>query len=67
MDHMRTALARMIARYLPRPRPLVCRASVWVAAQTEELQEKRRCQNAVLELDPESEPAPLTLLLFDQR
>jgi hypothetical protein len=43
------------------------RAWFWLAAQTGDVEEKRRCLNAVLELDPENEPASLALLLFDQR
>jgi hypothetical protein len=45
----------------------VIRAWFWLAAQRENLVEKRRCLNAILELDPENEPASLVLLLFDQR
>lgn len=50
-----------------RPRLLVIRAWFWLAAQTNDLEEKRRCLEAVLQLDPDNEPAPLELLLFDQR
>ena len=49
------------------PRPLVVRAWLWLAALTDDLQQKRRCLNAVLYLDPHNEPASLALLLLDQK
>ena len=42
-------------------RPLVIRAWLWLAAQANALGEKRRCLEAVLELDPENEMARLAL------
>lgn len=38
-----------------------------LVAQTDDLEEKRRCLHAILELDPDNEPAFLALLPFDQR
>jgi len=35
--------------------------------EAEDLQTKPSCLNAVLDQDPENEPATLALLLFDQR
>jgi len=59
--------ARFVVHQLHRPRPLVIRAWLWLAAKADELEEKRRCLNAVLQLDPENEPATLALLVLDQR
>lgn len=66
-DRFRTALVRFAIEHLARPRRLLIRACFWLAAQTDDLEEKRRRQNTVLELDPENEPASLALLLFDRR
>ena len=49
------------------PRPLVVQAWLWLAAETDDLQEKRTCLKAVLQLDPENEPASLALLLLHQK
>jgi len=49
-----------------RPRSLVIRAWLWQAAEADDLEEKRRCLNEVLQLDPENEPASLALLVLDQ-
>lgn len=35
--------------------------------KSDNVEEKRRCLNTVLELDPQNEPGTLALLLFDQR
>jgi len=67
IDRLRTLPAKLIVEHLRRLRPLVIRAWFWLAAQADDLEEKRRCLNAVLELDPENEPATLALLVFDQR
>jgi len=67
LDRLRSLLARFIVKYLRGPRPLVVRAWPWLAAGAETLEEKRRCLNAVLHLDPENEPATLALLVLDQR
>jgi hypothetical protein len=66
-DRFRTALVRFAIEHLARPRRLLIRACFWLAAQTDDLEEKRRCLSAILELDPGNEPASLALLLFDQR
>ena len=65
VDGLRTILARFVAHHLHRP--LVTQALLWLAAEADELEEKGRCLNAVLQLDPENEPASLALLLLDQR
>jgi hypothetical protein len=67
LDRLRTALAKFIVRYLTRPRLLVTRAWFWLAAEAKGIEDKRRCLNAILQLDPDNEPASLALLLLDQR
>ena len=64
---MRTPGAKSTVCHLRRPRPLVIHARLWLAAQTDNLERKRRFLNAVLQLDPENEPASLALLMLDQR
>ena len=64
---LRTALARLIVRHLTRPRPLVVRAWLRLAADTQEVEHKRRCLKAVLEIHPDDEPASLAFLVLDQR
>ena len=66
-DKLRTSLARFIVRHLNRPRSLLIRAWLWLAAHADNLEEKRRCLNEVLRLDRENEAATLALLLLDQR
>jgi hypothetical protein len=56
-------MAKAVVRH---PRPLVLQSWLWLAAETENLEEKRRCLDAVLLLDPENEPASLALLALDQ-
>ncbi len=65
-DQLRTIIARFITRYRRRPRPLLTRAWFSLAAQADSLEEKRRCLKAVLQLDPDNEPASVALLLLDQ-
>lgn len=67
LDNIRTIAARVIVHRVRRPHLLVIRARFGLAAQADDLQEKRRCLNAILALDPENEAASLALLLFDQR
>jgi hypothetical protein len=59
--HLRTLSARLITRWLRRPRALVVRAWFWLASHVGSLDEKRRCLMAILELDPELEWAQLAL------
>jgi len=44
-------------------------AAAWLrfAAGAADLEEKRRCLDALLELDPENEAATLALLMLDQK
>jgi len=64
---MRTLGAKSTVCHLRRPRPLVIRAWLWLAAKADNLEEKRRCLHAVLQLHPENEPATLALLVLDQK
>jgi hypothetical protein len=52
LNRICTALARLIARRLRRPRALVVRAWFWLAASTDDLNEKRRYFEAILRLEP---------------
>jgi hypothetical protein len=54
--HFRTLSAYLITHNLRRPRALVVAAWLWLAARTDDLDEKRRCLEAVLELEPDNEP-----------
>ena len=67
VDKLRTHLAKFIVQHLNRPRTLVIRAWFWLAAQTDDIEEKRRCLEAVLELNPESQSARARLALLYQR
>ena len=66
-DRARSLLARFIAAHLPGPSFVLIHAWLWLAAKADDLEEKRRCLNAVLRLDPENEPPSLALLLLDQK
>jgi hypothetical protein len=59
--YLRTLSARLITRLLHRPRALVVRAWAWLCTHTDDLDEKRRCLRAILQLDPELEWAQLAL------
>ena len=61
IDQLRTLSARFITRWLRRPRALIVRAWFWLAAEAAHLEEQRRCLEAILELDPENEPAGVAL------
>ena len=62
INHLRTLSARLITRYLPGPRVLIVRAWAWLAADTDDLAEKERCLEAILELEPDAEWAQIALL-----
>jgi len=66
IDTVRTILARLIATRLGQPRAAVVHSWLWLAAKSDNLEEKRLCLNSVLELEPENEPASLALLVLDQ-
>lgn len=67
LDTFRTLLAKFIVRHLIRRRPLVIRAWFSLAAEAGDIEDKRRCLKAILQLDPANEAASLAMLLLDQR
>jgi hypothetical protein len=67
IDRFRTLLAAFVVNHLTRPRMLVVQSWLWLAAKSRDAQDKRRCLHAVLQLDPDNEPASLALLLLDQQ
>ena len=66
-DGFRTLSARLIVRHPRHPRPLVIRAWLWVAADTDDVEERWRCLQAVLELNPEHQAARAASALLFQR
>lgn len=55
-----------MVQHLRRPRPLVICAWFWQAAKADDFEEKRRCLKAMLQLDPDTEPASVALFLLHQ-
>jgi hypothetical protein len=64
LDRLRTVIAKFMVKYLPRPHPLLVTAWHWLAAQTDDIEEKKRCLWAILDLDPDNTRALLGLLAF---
>lgn len=62
LDRLRIVIARFVVHRLPRPRPLVVAGWLWQAAQTDDIEEERRCLWAVLELHPDNTRALLGVL-----
>ena len=52
VNHIRTLLTRLITRHRLGPRSLQIRAWAWLAASTDDLEEKMRCLKAIVALDP---------------
>ena len=67
IDRVRTLLARLIVKHLNRPLFLVIHAWLWLAAETDDVEEKWRCLQAVLELNPEHQAACAASALLFQR
>jgi hypothetical protein len=67
LDSVRTLQARFTARVVTRPRALVTTASLWLAADADGTEEKRRCLEPLLDPAPENEPATLALLVLDPK
>ena len=67
IDYIRTLSARLITRYLPGPRVLLVRAWAWLVKEMDDLTEKERCLEAILELEPDAEWAQVALLGVRQR
>ena len=61
LDSLRTLLARFVVQHLRRPRSLVVAAYLWLAADTDDTEQKRRCLKAVLEMDPDNARALIAL------
>ena len=67
IDKFRTLLAKLIVEHLTRPRPLVIHAWLWLASDTDDVEEKWRCLQAVLKLNPEHQSALAASALLFQR
>ena len=65
--HLRALSARLITRWRIGPPILQVRAWAWLCANTEDLHEKRRCLEAILDLDPDLEWACEALLRVRHR
>ena len=66
VNDLRATLARLIVRLLHRPRPLVIHAWLRLAAEADDIDEKRGCPNAVERRDPGNQPSSLTSPVLDQ-
>jgi hypothetical protein len=66
-DSFRTVLANVLVSRFTRPRLLMVQDWFWLAAEAADTEEKRRCLDATLELEPENEPASTALLVLDRR
>jgi hypothetical protein len=62
IERFRTRLATLIVNRLTRSRPLVVPTWLWLAAEADDLEEKRCCLNAVLELDSDRTSGVLWIL-----
>ena len=67
IDKLRTLPARFIVQHLNRPLFLVIHAWLWLASDTDDVEEKWRCLQAVLELNPEHQSARAASALLFQR
>ena len=67
IDRLRTLLAKLIVKHLNRPLLLVIHAWLWLAAETDDVEEKWCCLQAVLELNPEHQAARAASALLFQR
>jgi thioredoxin-like negative regulator of GroEL len=64
VDKLRTAIARFMVQHVPHPHPLVVAAWLWLAAKTEDIEEKKRCFNSILALDPDNTETLLALAVL---
>jgi hypothetical protein len=62
LGEFRTVIAHFVVRHLHRPHPLVVTAWLWLAANADGFDEKRRCLEAVLEIDPDNTRPLLALV-----
>jgi len=61
ISRLRTASANLVTRYRLGPVALQVRARAWLAAQTDDLADKKRCLEAIVALDPTLEWAQAVL------
>ena len=66
-DGLRTLVGRVIVQDLRHSHTLVICAWFWLAADTDDVEEKWRCLQAVLELNPEHQAARAASALLFQR
>ncbi len=67
VDRLRTLLAKLVVEHLARPRPLVIHAWLWLAAETDDVEEKWLFPQAVLQLNPEHQATRTASALLFQR
>ena len=67
IDKLRTLIAKLVVKHLNRPLLLVIHAWLWLASDTDDLEEKWRCLQAVLKLNPEHQAARAASALLFQR
>ena len=67
LDKFRTLLAKLIVKHLNRPLFLVIHAWLWLAAETDDAEEKWVFLQAVLQLNPEHQAALAAPALLFQR
>jgi hypothetical protein len=67
VDKLRTIIAKFIAQHVQRPPCVVAGAWRWLAAQTGNVEEEKRCLWAVLDLDADNTRALLGLLALVQQ
>jgi len=61
INYLRTLSARFVTRWFPGPGVLLIRAWAWLCANTHDLNEKQRCLETILRLNPDLEWAQLAL------
>ena len=67
IDKFRTLLAKLIVEHLNRPLLLVIHAWLWLASDTDDVEEKWCFLQAVLQLNPEHQAARAASALLFQR
>ncbi len=67
IDGLRIFLANSLVSHLSRPRPPVIQSRPWLAADTDDVQEKWLLLQAVLQLNPEHQAARAASALLFQR
>jgi len=64
LDDFRATLAHFMVEHFARRRSVVVGAWHWLAAEADEVEEKKRCVWAILDLDPDNTRALLGVLAF---